>query len=203
MKGTTEKQKALLDFIKEFIETKHYSPSLGEIKNHFGFKSLSTVHQHLSSLKKKGLITSEKNYARSINITSIPSEIIHIPLVGQFASSHPLDFFSTIDKAYPFHKDEIENPDHTYLLQVRGDALLHEQIKNQDLLLIENCTQLQRKEVGLFALSSGATLLKRYYPEEQFIKLEGITSTSYAPAEIVRPHEIQILGKLIKLSRFF
>ena len=203
MKGTTEKQKALLDFIKEFIESKHFSPSLGEIKNHFGYQSLSTVHQHLSSLKKKGLITSQKNFARSINVTEEQTDIILIPLVGQFAANHPLDFYPSIETTYPFHKDEIENPAHTYILQVRGDSLIYEQIQNQDLLLIENVTQLEPKQVGLFSLNSGATLLKRYFPEEEFIKLESINSTSYAPAEVVRPHEIQILGKLIKLIRPF
>ncbi|MCF7852371.1 MAG: transcriptional repressor LexA [Simkaniaceae bacterium] len=201
MKGMTQKQKELLHFIREFIATHDYSPSLDEIKVHFGYRSLATVHQHLTSLKKKGLITARKNCARSLNLIEKASELAQIPIVGTLVSSHPIEFFPSIEHTYSIPKSQVPTPHQSYILQVRGDSLIHEHIQNLDLLLIEASSSLKSKEIGLFTLSSGSTLLRRYFPEDSFIRLEPLCFTSYTPTEIFRPHEIKIQGKLISLIR--
>ena len=43
-----------------------YSPSLDEIKLQFRLSAISTVHEHIQNLKKKGYIHNEINQARSI-----------------------------------------------------------------------------------------------------------------------------------------
>jgi site-specific DNA-methyltransferase (adenine-specific) len=66
----TKKQKQILDYIKNYINKKGFAPTLEEIKKHFGLSSISTVHQHLEYLRKKGYIMKLKNYPRSIEILS-------------------------------------------------------------------------------------------------------------------------------------
>ena len=53
------RQKQILDFIKQYIEKYSYSPTLGEIAESIGVSSLATVHEHLTALEDKGLITRE------------------------------------------------------------------------------------------------------------------------------------------------
>ncbi|MFH0794419.1 MAG: repressor LexA, partial [bacterium] len=52
----TRRQRQILDFIKDFIAAKGYSPSLEEIGAGVGLSSLATVHVHLRNIEKKGLI---------------------------------------------------------------------------------------------------------------------------------------------------
>ena len=51
-----KRQKQILDYIEKNISDLGYAPTLTEIAQHLGLSSLSTVHEHLSVLEKKGLI---------------------------------------------------------------------------------------------------------------------------------------------------
>ena len=62
----TKKQKDILEYIKIYSEMHGYSPSLDEIKLQFRLSAISTVHEHIQNLKKKGYIHNEINQARSI-----------------------------------------------------------------------------------------------------------------------------------------
>ena len=58
--GLTNRQAAILDFIKAEIERKGYPPSVREICAAVGLSSPSTVHSHLNALEEKGYIKNEK-----------------------------------------------------------------------------------------------------------------------------------------------
>ena len=46
----TKKQKVLSDFITEFVQTSGYSPTLREIMQALGYKSVATVAKHVDNL---------------------------------------------------------------------------------------------------------------------------------------------------------
>lgn len=201
MKGITKKQKDLLTFIREFIETHHYSPSLKEIQNHFGYRSIATVHQHIVALKNKGRLSFDRRSSRSLQLIIPPSDLIMVPIVGELAASHPIEFFTSIEEHVPIAKSALQRPDQSYFLRVRGDGYAHEHILSQDLLLIEATQTLSQGDIGLFILSSGATLLRRYFPQDEFVRLEPINLTSYSPHETFRIHEVSIKGRLLTTTR--
>jgi repressor LexA len=62
----TERQRQVLDFIREFIARHSYSPSMREIGDGIGINSTNGVVCHLVALERKGHIRMEKNRARSI-----------------------------------------------------------------------------------------------------------------------------------------
>lgn len=64
----TKRQKEILDYIQNFIKDNVFSPSLEEIRNAFSLKAISTVHEHLENLKKKGYISKDMNQARGIQV---------------------------------------------------------------------------------------------------------------------------------------
>lgn len=64
MKGLTEKQRNILDFIEDFMEVNMMAPTVYEIAEHFGIKT-STVFAHVRSLQKKNYLT-RSSKARSI-----------------------------------------------------------------------------------------------------------------------------------------
>lgn len=66
----TPKQYAVYEFIVCHRNALGYSPSFQEIADHFGYRSLATVHEHLKSLERKGWIESwEPRAARSLEPT--------------------------------------------------------------------------------------------------------------------------------------
>ena len=66
MKGLTEKQRNILDFIEDFMEVNMMAPTVYEIAEHFGIKT-STVFAHVRSLQRKNYLT-RSSKARSISL---------------------------------------------------------------------------------------------------------------------------------------
>lgn len=64
----TKRQREILEFVKESIERYGYAPSQSEIANKFSLNSLSTVHEHLSALERKGYIVRQHNESRGIRV---------------------------------------------------------------------------------------------------------------------------------------
>ena len=51
-----KRQGQILDFIKQFIQVNGSAPTLRQIAEAISVSSLATVHEHLTTLEKKGLI---------------------------------------------------------------------------------------------------------------------------------------------------
>jgi DNA-binding transcriptional ArsR family regulator len=64
----TTKQLLVLDYIKKFISSFGYSPTVREICSGLGLKSPSTVQEHLKKLVNKGIITINPNKSRTIEL---------------------------------------------------------------------------------------------------------------------------------------
>lgn len=62
----TPRQEEVLNFIREFLKEKRYSPSTREIQCHFGFQSQTAAVNHLKALERKGIIRTTPGIARSI-----------------------------------------------------------------------------------------------------------------------------------------
>ena len=52
MPNLTKKQKQILDFITQFIQTNEYAPSYREIAEYFGLSSTATIHEHVKHQRK-------------------------------------------------------------------------------------------------------------------------------------------------------
>lgn len=70
----TKKQKVLLDFIEGFSHTSGYSPTLREIMQALGYKSVATVAKHVDNLVVLGYLRKREGEARSLEIISSPQE---------------------------------------------------------------------------------------------------------------------------------
>ncbi len=65
----TEKQLAVLVFVRDWIETKGYSPTYEEIRREFEWASINTARAHINALERKGWVTRTPIIARSIRCT--------------------------------------------------------------------------------------------------------------------------------------
>ncbi|MHC4144900.1 MAG: LexA family protein, partial [Planctomycetota bacterium] len=101
----TPRQLQLLRMIVCFQQSRCYSPTLAEMASELNL-SRSTVFEHITELRKKGLLSDSPNKARSLKISSkaqellsdlsdrdlnsFPVEPIGIPLSGSVAAGVPV-----------------------------------------------------------------------------------------------------------------
>ena len=72
---TTKKQRELLSYIENFIRQNDFSPSYREIMKAMGYKSVSTVANHIDNLIERGYIKKGKSGIRMLEIVSVSSEL--------------------------------------------------------------------------------------------------------------------------------
>lgn len=205
MKGLTPTQLNILNFIQQFIEKNHYSPNYREIMRHFDFHSTGSVYKHVRTLKRKGVLTSEKGSHRSLMPIHSPiiekeNKDIQLPLVGNISVGYPLELFIQ-PQMISVPLSLVYSPENTYILQTRGEALQEECIRDGDLLLIEARQEIQPGEIILGLINQHDTVLKRYFPEGQNMRLE--SQHHQIPSLTVRNEHILIQGVLIGLVRIF
>src|SRR3990167_3739460 len=89
------RQKQILDFLNNYITQNEHAPTLVEIAKELGVKSLATVHEHLQTLEKKGLIRKSSGFARGIELieTKIGNIVkgLELPLAGFIAAGSPIE----------------------------------------------------------------------------------------------------------------
>jgi len=205
MKGLTRRQQEIIHFIEEYIDTNQLSPSYREIRDHFGFSSLGSVYKHLNVLKRKGVLFAEKNASRSLTLASksdgapISNVEIELPFIGHISAGTLIETFpQTQTLAVPDYL--VTAPDSTYVLRARGDTLHDELISDGDLLLVEARQEAYPGET-IVALIEEKTIVKRYYPEDDSVRL--VSSNPNLEAMIMKVNEIQIQGVVVGLMRVF
>lgn len=62
------RQAQIFKYLERYIADNGFAPSFEEIASQFKYNSLATVHEHLTSLERKNVITRSYNEARSIRL---------------------------------------------------------------------------------------------------------------------------------------
>lgn len=175
MPHLTKKQKQILDFITQFIQTNDYAPSYREIAEHFGLSSTATIHEHVMALEDKGLITSG-HAARSLEvINSRFGRSIELPLVGLITAGEPIEAIEEHETiAVPENLVKDEN---SFVLKVRGESMIEEGILSGDYVIVERNFYPKNGDVVVALLDNTYATLKKYYREANRIRLQPANKT--------------------------
>lgn len=174
----TKKQKEILDFVLQYYHEREYMPSYREIAKHFQLNSISTVHKHLQTLKRKGYVDFEYNKPRSLSVSSKIqklSKAIEIPLVGLIAAGEPIEAIEERESlAVP---EQLVDRDECFALKVRGDSMIEDGIFDGDFVVIEKNYYPNNGDVVVALIDNENATLKRYYREKSRIRLQPANST--------------------------
>ena len=199
MQPLTRRQREILDFLTEFIEQHGYAPSLEEIGRRFGLSSLATVHKHLTNLEDKGFIRRAWNRSRSIELvpTRIGGRAIELPLLGTVAAGVPIEAVASAETiAVP--EDLVAATD-TYALRVRGSSMIDEQIRDGDIVIVEDRKTADDGEMVIALLRGTDVTLKKFYREHGRIRLQP-ANPAVRPL-VVEPDQVQIQGVVVGVMR--
>jgi repressor LexA len=161
----TRRQKEILDYLGRHIERKGYAPTIEEIGEHFGLSSLATVHKHLTNLQDKGLIKRVWNRSRALELvpTRVEVKAVELPLLGRVAAGTPIEAISATETIF-VPEDMVGRRD-TYVLQVKGDSMIDEQIRDGDYVIVEDRRTAAEGEMVIALLEGENVTLKKYFRE--------------------------------------
>ena len=197
----TKRQKEILDFLEGFLAENGYAPSFEEIARHFGYTSLATVHEHLENLKQKGYIRKSYNASRSLELVpaGLTAAAVELPLLGTVAAGYPIEAVQDSETiAVP--EDFLSRGGEHYVLRVRGDSMIDEQIRDGDYVIV-NARKTASNGEMVVALGGGdsATVKKFYRETGGKIRLQPANVTM--PPMFYREHEVMVQGIVIGVIR--
>ena len=168
----TKRQREILDYLHDFIEQHGYAPSLEEVGRRFGLSSLATVHKHLTNLQEKGFIRRAWNRSRSVELVPKPagSRVLELPLLGYVAAGAPIEAVATSESiAVP---ENFIGRRETYVLRVRGDSMIDEQIRDGDMVIVEDRKTADNGEMVIALLRGSDVTLKKFYRDNGRVRLQ-------------------------------
>ena len=87
MKGLSDKQRRMLNFINEFVNDKGYPPTVRDILRGCDVSSTSVVDYNLRVLQREGYLRRDSEVSRGIEIFGKTSgNTISVPIVGTIAA---------------------------------------------------------------------------------------------------------------------
>lgn len=195
----TPKQKQILDYIKKYIKTKGYSPSLEEVGKHFGLAK-STIHQHIEALKEKGYLNKVNYQARTIEISKNKklSDLVKIPLLGTIAAGEPIEAIEN-PETIKVQKSLLSKSGEHYALQVQGNSMIDEGIFNSDTVIIRKQPTVENGETAVALINGNEVTLKKIYKEKAGFRLQP-ANPNLKP---IFTKELTIQGKVVSVIRNF
>ncbi|WP_294147110.1 transcriptional repressor LexA [uncultured Clostridium sp.] len=196
----TDKQREILEYIKETILKKGYPPAVREICEAVRLKSTSSVHSHLEQLEKNGYIRRDPTKPRTIEIIDdtfnlARREVVNVPLLGTVAAGAPILAQQNIENYFPIPVEMLPNKE-IFMLNVKGDSMIDAGIFNGDRVIVEQANTARNGEIVVALVEDSATV-KTFYKEKGHIRLQ----PQNASMEPIILDDVQILGKVIGLFR--
>ena len=172
MQTLTKKQKKVFDFINTYRAENGMSPTIEEIRKKLKLKAVSTIHEHLNTLKKKGYLSKNANSARSITPQKKIRIIIDVPIVGRIAAGQPIEAIEDFQETIPVLNPAIKNSKDYYALRVVGDSMIDEGIFDGDIVIIKKQSVAENGQTVVAIIDDNEATLKKLYREKNRFRLE-------------------------------
>ena len=199
MQPLTKRQREILDYLNDFIQQHGYAPSLEEIGRRFNLSSLATVHKHLTNLQEKGFIRRSWNRSRSVEVIEARAAVraIELPMLGYVAAGSPIEAVPSQETiAVP---EALAGKRDSYVLRVRGNSMIDEQICDGDFVIIEDRRTASDGETVVALVGGADVTLKKLYRERDRIRLQPANPTMepiYVAAD-----QVQVQGVVVGIMR--
>ncbi len=215
-KRVTDRQMAVVECIHRYTEEKGYGPTVREIGEMLELSSPSTVHVHLKSLEKKGMIKRDPLKSRSIiltdlaeqklgiekpveapqfKVTSTLDRVIEVPLVGDVAAGEPILAEENIVASFPLPVDLVGDSA-GFMLKVHGESMVEAGINSGDYVVVRQQPVADNGDIVVAIIDDGATV-KRFFKETDHIRLQPENSSM----EPIIVDDCMVAGKVVAVMR--
>ncbi len=208
-KAISDRQRQVLDFIRETVAARGYPPSVREIGEAVGLSSPSTVHSHLSSLAKAGLIRKDPSKPRAIEVLGEPTSAVapapeptrddvrDVPLVGRIAAGRPILAEQDVEDVMALPTDLVGSGP-VFMLTVRGDSMIDAGILDGDYVVVRSQADANDGEIVAALVDEEEATVKRLRRRDGKVVLEA-ENPAYEP--MVFDGGVRIVGKVVSVLR--
>jgi repressor LexA len=176
MEETTERQRRILEVIRQFTAERGYPPSVREIGERVGLSSSSTIHAHLKTLERRGLISRDPTKPRALRSEVAPPQgppvpdTIVMPVIGKVAAGVPITAQENVEGEFVLPASFARGSEN-FMLRVQGDSMVEAAILDGDLIVVRPQRTASNGEI-VVAMLDGEATVKRFYREDGRIRLQ-------------------------------
>ena len=206
MNELTDRQQAILGFVRERIEADGLPPTWAEIARAFGFRQTRAAQKHLQAIAAKGYLTLLPGKARGIQLpgSGLPENrrgfhrshngeaSLSLPVLGRAGGDAGVERVLGFDPA-------LFSPRPDYLLRVHGDSMRDEGILDGDLVAVQRRSDARSGQVVVARLDDELTI-KRLALSRRHVRLLP-RNPDYAPIEVQAGQDFAIEGLYCGLVR--
>ena len=151
----TERQRTILDVIRNSVTVRGYPPSIREIGDAVGLTSTSSVAHQLRTLERKGFLRRDANRPRAVDVRAHDDPARHpetivttdvagsdalpeptfVPVLGRIAAGGPILAEEAVEDVFPLPK-ELVGEGSLFLLRVVGESMIDAAICDGDWVVI-------------------------------------------------------------------
>lgn len=199
----TKRQEEILNYIKSFMVSHGYPPTVREIGKDLGLSSPATIHTHLNNLAKKGFIKKEETKNRAIELLVenefMPKEetVTDVPLLGKITAGSPIEAIERPDEFFTLPSYLIPRNKQVFALNVSGCSMINAGILDGDIVIVEKTNTARNGEIVVAMTDENEVTLKTFYKENGYFRLQPENDTM----DPIILNNVTILGKAIGLYR--
>jgi SOS regulatory protein LexA len=200
----TKKQKEFYDYIVAYNQEHGHSPTQKEIKDHFGLKSFGSVQKYLQYLSKEGLLETQWNQRRSLEIKSneVESDSDQIPLLGLVAAGNPIEAIENPTNTISVPRYLLKGGFRYFALTVKGDSMIEAGILEGDVIVCRSTKEARNGQI-VVAVVNGEATVKTFSHQKKSIELLP-ANKNYSPIVVDESIEdFKIVGNLVGLLRSY
>ncbi len=209
-KSLSAKQMAILEVIQTSIAQHGYPPSMREIGDAVGLKSLSSVTHQLGQLELSGYLRRDPGKTRAMEVlidlpgqstenpadTQTPvGDAALVPLVGQIAAGVPITADQQVEEIFPLPR-QLVGKGELFMLKVSGESMIDAAICDGDWVVVRTQNTAENGEIVAAMIDGEATV-------KTFRRRDGHTwllprNSAFEP---ILGDEATVLGKVVAVLR--
>lgn len=203
MEKLTKRQNEILNYIKRYIVSHGYPPTIREIGSELNLSSPATIHAHLANLEQKGFIKRQDAKNRAIELL-VDNEYakqdeltIEVPLLGKITAGSPIEAIENPDEYFALPSYLVPKTKEVFTLNVSGTSMINAGILDGDIVIVEKANNARNGEIIVAMTDENEVTLKTFYKEDGYFRLQP-ENDSMDPIIL---NNVTILGKAIGLYR--
>jgi repressor LexA len=174
-----------------------FPPTVREVKEAFGFRSVQTAREHLEALVTEGRLAKEAGKARGYRLGGDSRPTRLVPLLGRVPAG-PLNIATEDLEGYlPIQGHR--SGDDLFGLRVRGESMTGAGILPGDIVVVRRQPAADSGDI-VVALIGGEATVKRLRIRRNRVELHP-ENPAFEPI-IPDPSELTLLGKVIEVRRY-
>ncbi|MET7548895.1 transcriptional repressor LexA [Streptomyces sp. NBC_01724] len=205
--GLTDRQRRVIEVIRDSVQRRGYPPSMREIGQAVGLSSTSSVAHQLMALERKGFLRRDPHRPRAYEVrgsdqpstqptdTSGKPAASYVPLVGRIAAGGPILAEESVEDVFPLPRQLVGDGE-LFVLKVVGDSMIEAAICDGDWVTVRRQPVAENGDI-VAAMLDGEATVKRFKREDGHVWLLPHNS-AYQP---IPGDEATILGKVVAVLR--